>query len=258
MDNEMQFAAYAQPGARKMAHTILWDEFVPLTKQVPGTLSPVALLEVPAGQLLLLEPKMFGLVLKAEHKVSFAASAPLTMAVNLRTAGHRPMRTAQRAPNFPSSSHPDVVVWISSDNGTTYTKTEVNSFDPETGIIDFDKTALTNHAAIYFVPGDGEIVLSADRPTGSDRVNARLYNNTTRGLFSKDQDNERSAVRFDREKGLAPFWKLSIEMSTASKVVWTPRAEHYVLFPAQKLAIDVTQRQMLDQAVERALRGGVQ
>ncbi len=258
--NEAQptLAATAAPGARELSHTILWDEFNSSNKQTPGRMSEVAVLEVPAGQLLSLKALMFAAILKAEHIERFAASAGLTVAVNLNAAGHVPILTPQTAPAFPTMAHPDLAAWKSSDNGVTWVETNVTAYNAATRTITVSKDAGTNAVAIYFVPGDGEIAFYAKRPTGSDDVKAVLYRTTARALFQVDQSNERSAPRFADVKRLPPFWKLSVEMSTVSKIVWTPRAEHILELPATKLTIKVNDRQMLDQSAERILRGGLQ
>jgi hypothetical protein len=255
---EPTYAATAAPGARELSHTILWDEFSSTNRQTPGRMSEVAVLEVPAGQILSLKPLMFAAILKAEHIERFTAAAGATVAIDLGAAGHRPILTAQTAPAFPTTNHPDLSAWISSDNGVTWTESNVTAYNPATRTITVAKLAGTNAVAVYFVPGDGEIAFYAKRPTGSDDVKAVLYRTTARALFQSDQSNERSAPRFSDFKRLPPFWKLSIEMSTVSSVKWTPRAEHILELPSTKLTVKVNDRQMLDQSAERILRGGLQ
>jgi hypothetical protein len=132
------------------------------------------------------------------------------------------------------------------------------AFDLNARTVEYEKTPTTTHAEIYFVPGDGEIQLTATRATGSDRVAPKLYGNSQRGLYETNQSNERTAPRFEDWKPFAPYWRLSLEVNSVSPIPWLARAEHQVILPASQLAVNVTNRQMLDQSVERFLRGGMQ
>jgi hypothetical protein len=251
------FAAYVQPGARETANTLLWDDFKPSNRQTLDQLSPVAFLDVPAGKLLSLIPGMFGLILKARFQIQFAASASPTKITNLPTNA-RPIRSAVPFKGtLPSAGHPDVIVWIS-DDGVTFTKTRVVAFDLDARTVEYEKLPTTTRAEIYFVPGDGAIQLTATRATGSDRVAPKLYGNSQRGLYETNQANERTAPRFQDWKPLAPYWRLLIEVKSVSEIAWNARAEHQIILPTSQLSVNVANRQMLDQSVERYLRGGMQ
>ncbi len=238
---------------------LTWDKFSVGDTQQPNFATRIAFYDVPLGYGMILEKdKPLRAYIKAKEEFAETVNANPTASVNLVTAGHKPIRSSRVASAFPTQSHPDLVAFISSDNGTTWTRTDIVGANFTSGVVVVNKTATTNRVKIYFLPGLGEIQIFGYRPVGSDISGGKIFGKPFRDLHETDQSNDRSAMQLSTngDVPLVSQFRLAIEVRSSSLVEWSKEAEHDLMIPTKSAPIEIIDIQALNVEVERALRGG--
>lgn len=229
--------------------TLKFSDFKVGQDQVKGVPTAVAYLDVPIGQFLGLEAKPFTMRLKAQYIYTFVASGTLTKLIDLGAAGLRVAKSPTPAPALPATQHPDILAFISADNGVTWAATPVTVINYVTGQITVTKDAATNAVKVYYLLGEGEISLRAQIPSGFNQDARQLFLSSSKAMHETDQINQRTAItKFTEEKHLSPQMRLEVVVFGAGNVVWNKEAQHEIAIHAVYQPGRVNDRQAVDAA----------
>lgn len=243
------------------AVTLGFENFRP-GQQVLGTLSTAAYHDVSLNHVLALKGNIpFRAYIKGvfERGEQISAAGELVVSINPNgNEGRVMVRSARPAPAFPTASHPDVLVYVSANNGTSWTQKPVKAVDFAAGTVTFDKDANTNRIAVFYLIGDGELELRAVRPMGSDSGSAKLYGAPFRTIHESDQSKGTTAPKLGSRPryDLPQQFRLELAVRSNSKVEWTARARHELALAADDIAGQVINAQQLSALGELGLRGG--
>jgi hypothetical protein len=247
-----------RPTGPARSKILQWSDFTGTGQQSANQPSIVAYYDVPLGHAaVLLADKPIRAFLKARQTDAFAADGNANRVVNIG-AGNM-IQSTRVAPAFPANNHPDVLAYISSDNGVTLVRATIAAVNFATGAVTVNKVAgVTNFIAVYFLSPNGELEIKAYRPVGGDTVAGRLFNRPLRGLAEVDQTNERSAMRLNipRDTALVSQFRLALEVRSPGIISWDAFAEHDLSIQVKTAPIQINDLQRLNIETERALRGG--
>ncbi len=238
---------------------LTWLDFAVGEIQQANFPSRVANYDVPLGFGLVLErAKPLRMYIKAKYEIAIAPDATVFVAVGLGAAGHKTVQSTRAANPFPTTEHPDLAAFISSDAGVTWTKTPITNANFVTGVITITKVPGTNRVKVFFLPGTGEIQLFGYRPVGSDITGGKIFGKPFRDLHETDQSNDRSAMQLStaNDVPLISQFRISLEVRSNSLVEWSADAQHDLMIPTKFAPIEIDDIQASNVAVEKALRGG--
>ena len=243
---QLQFANFSANAA--------WSSNMPIV---------LAQYEVPLGEVFKPDPLApIRCYLMARHETAITADAAVTLAVDLGAAGYDLVRSNRVAPALPSLNHPDARAFISSDNGGTWTESNVTAFDETTNTVTIAKVAATNRIKVYFLHGNGEFRLRVSRPAGSDVVSPLIYNSPFKALHETNQIDGRTAIRLSGARSgdfpaLAPRWKLALEVKTSAPMYWQSEARHELLIHGFTAPVLVHNWKLLEARLEQEWRSGL-
>lgn len=225
--------------------------------QVLGTMSTVAYLDGPQGHLFLY---MGGEALRMYIKGRYVttASGAGDVEIDLGAQGIRCVKTLRSAPQFPTTSHPDLLAYTSTDAGSTWQPAVIKKADFDAGTLTVTAPSACD-IAVYYVVGDGTYELRISRPMGGDSTRARLIDGALRSIHETDQTNIRSAPVFGsagREYPQPPQFRLELAVNSNSAVVWDQYAQHELALPVWDGAIEVYDAARMAAMAEVVLRGG--
>lgn len=235
--------------------TLTFSDFKAGT-QGQGIGNEVAYYDVPLSYgLILLSRLPMRFYLKAAYEAAITPDANTSLNVAL---GDNTVLSGRSAPAFPTQNHPDVLAYISSDGGATWTQTVVNAVNSATNTVNINKLAATNRVRVFYLSATGGFELRVFRPVGSDGVNAQLFNQPFFVLNSADQSNQRSAPRLNigGERFVPSQWRISLQGNGARPILWTPDAQHDVAIQTALGRIQINDLQSLNAMAEVGLRGG--
>lgn len=243
------------PLERFKPKTLLYGDFTAGT-QGTGQGNEVAYHDVSLSYgLILLSTLPMRFYLKAVFEQAYTPDAATNVNV---TVPDNMVQSGRNAPAFPAQNHPDILAYISSDGGATWTQTPINSVNWATETLNITKVAGTNRIRVFYLSATGAFQLRVFRPVGSDGVNAQLFNQPFFVLNTANQSNQRSAPRLNigGDKFVPSQWRLSLQAVGASKILWTPDAQHDVAIETSRGRIRIDDLQSLNAQAEVSLRGG--
>jgi hypothetical protein len=241
------------------SNLLTWDKFAVADVQQPNFATRIAYYDVPLGFLVELEKnKPVRAYIKAKFEEPVTVNANANIAVNLAGNGHTMLRSTRAASAFPTDSHPDVVAYISSNGGTTWTKATIANANFLSGVVTVNKTPTTDRVKVYFLPGLGEIQFFGYRPAGSDVAGGKVFGKPFRDLHETDQANDRNSMQLTTSSNvlLPSQFRLAVEVRSPSIVEWSAAAEHDLMLPTKSVPIEISDIQALNVSAERMLRGG--
>ncbi len=247
-----------RPTGPARTKVLTWQDFI-AGQQTANVASVAAYYDVPLGHAaVLLAQKPIRAFLKSRFNEPFAADAAATRVINLGGAGLQMVQSTRSAPALPANNHPDVLAYISNDNGVTLTRANVTAINFATGQVTVAKLATTNYIAVYYLSANGELEIKAYRPVGGDTVAGRLFNKPLRGLAEIDQSNERSAMvlNLSKDTALPSQFRLALEVRSSGVISWDALAEHDLAILTKIAPIEIFDLQALNVEAERGLRGG--
>jgi len=230
--------------------------------QIAGAASEIARVTLPRGDV---HSVLVGVPLRAYIFGRFVASVATgvgetTAALDLGAAGLTMARSTRDAPALPTSSHPDVRAYSSTD-GTTWTARNVSAVDFAAGTVTVaGLTAETAYTLrVYFLPASGAFRVRAIQPSGLDSRSVELYNDSFRALHETDQADGETAPRIKRAgvaaMPLGPKWGVTLEATTAATIPWGDElAPHEVRIPGNRAPVIVNDEASLNRALGAALR----
>jgi len=230
-------------------------------QQTLGIMSTVAKLEVPRNIAMVLRR---GAPLQAYIKAVYETQGALTLVggnvqIDLGAQGIRLVQSQRNNPAFPTSAHQDIAGFLSDDNGDTWQETNVLSVNWQTGVVVLQGNIVpaANKARVLYLPGDGELQIAAEVPSGSDGSSAVFFNTSLRSLHSADQTNRLTAPTLGTGKDvfLAPEFILTIRVRSNSRIYWAADAENIFNLPVIDTPIRVLDGPMLSRMAEQQLKG---
>jgi len=226
--------------------------------QIVGSLSVLSYYQVPRNTYFeLLRADPLYLQVKAQLTGDIAdTDANTDFTVDIGAAG----RLAIRSPisvTLPTASHPDVCVWLSTDSGANWTKATITAYDAAAGTVTFSKLASTAYMyEVYFLSGEGELVLQSTTPAGVDATTQRIYSSPLRALHETHQAKAQEAPRISGAVGdnisFAPKERIDLLVNSPATFVWNDRAEHAILIRGQKVRGVVRNEAAFNAAVQKA------
>lgn len=235
---------------------IAFSQFVATNQQTPDILSPLAFYDVPINYVLGIDKRPFSLRIKGVLVQTFVASGTLSRVVNLAASGTRIVKSPLNAPALPSLYHPDVVAFRSSDNGVTWVATNITAIDYVLSTVTVEKDAATNAVKVYYLLGEGEVLIRASLPSGYSTEKVHLFSGAIPAVNASEQINQRSALtKFKREYALAPQMRLEIAVRCKAIVEWSATAQHEIDFKAWLQPVKIIDRPEFERTALERLRG---
>ena len=235
--------------------TLLFSDFVAGTQGL-GQGNEVAYHDIALSYGLILNSKLpMRFYLKSVYEFAYTPDALTNVNV---IVPDNVLQSGRNAPTFPTQNHPDLLAYISSDNGTTWAQTTINSINWITDTLNITKLAGTNRIRVFYLSGTGGFQLRVFRPVGSDSVNAQLFNQPFFVLNSADQSNQRSAPRLNigGDRFVPSQWRISLQSQGGKPILWLPDAQHDVAIEASRGRIQINDLQQMNAMAEVSLRGG--
>lgn len=193
--------------------------------------------------------------LHARYQMPLVASVAAVATVQVNGNGRRMVRSPRAGRTFPSTAHPDVLVYTTLD-GNTWQLAPVTAADFEAGSVSYQKPANATGVRVYYTFGDGEIVLRGSRPLGSSGGSVQLWNYPARSLHELNQaDTSAAPVLGVQPVGMPQGFTLSIAVRAFSAVYFDAYARHEINIPAYDLPISVSDPVQLAALGEMGLKG---
>ncbi len=233
-----------------------FSQFVPTNQQTPDILSPLAYYDVPINYVLGIDTRPFSLRIKGVLVQNFAASGTLTRVVNLAGVGTRCVKSPLNAPALPSLYHPDFIAFKSLDNGINWVATNITAIDYVLSTVIVEKDAATNAVKVYYLLGEGELIIRASLPSGYSTEKVHLFSGAIPAINSSEQINQRNALtKFKHDYALAPQMRLEIAVRCKGTIEWSKTAQHEIDFKAWLQPVKVIDRPEFERATLERLRG---
>lgn len=238
----------------------LASDFVGKTFTVYPLNSPVVVAElsVPLGVTLALLPnRRTSVYLEAQHLETMSGGlATGDYVIDLGAVGKDIVQSTRIAPAFGAGidTHPDAHAY--QYNGGSWLPCLVKAINFDTNTVTVARTTGTTSIDLRFLTGNGEVMLRAVRPTGSDQANPQLFRYAFRGLHESNQINDRTAVNLDDLKELPERWKLAVEVNSNAPILFDDKARHLIALPGGYTPTKVLEKSRWDAVAEVALRGG--
>lgn len=244
----------AVPAGAKVPFTLTASDFQggsPLLSRQ----SVLASFKVPRGELYELSgvlPFRFGIKAKIEQQ-AVASSAGGEITVDLGAAGINAVRSTRPAGG--PRTHPDVIFIAAPSAGGAAIKRDIKSYDADANTVTAENlTASTNYdLTIYVLHGNGQVILRATQPSGSDVRSIELFNSTFAALHETDQANGQTAPRLGRgavqRYPLAPKWTVAVEVNSDVTMAWDDEAEHLLNLRGQRMPVSVVDPRTLNALV---------
>jgi hypothetical protein len=228
--------------------TLTRDKFKP-AQHLANVESAFAYYEVPIGHAAMLEANAFTLRIKGQIISQFAASAPLTVVVDLGAAGLKIAESTLVPPAFPTQAHPNAKAFIS-DTGLpgSYVPTNITAINYVTGQVTVAKTATTTRVKLYYLLGDGEVVVRGRKPSAYDQDARQIFRSSSRRLNEIDQVDTKTAPKIPTPQPLLSQFRLELAARTAGLIVWDDEAEHEVIIQAKIQKVLITDREAAERA----------
>jgi hypothetical protein len=232
--------------------TLTPDQFK-RSQHLAGVESAFAFYQVPLDHAIALKAAAFTLRIKGQVlPAAFAASGTATVVVDLAAAGLKIAKSTLSAPAFPTAAHPDAVAFVS-DTGAVWTPANITAINYITGQVTVAKLATTTRVKLYYLLGDGEIVLRGRKPSAYDQDARQIYRDSSKKLNELDQVDGRTAPKLTRPQPLISQFRLEIAARTAGLVEWVDEARHEIVIQAEIQRIRITDREAAERATLAAL-----
>lgn len=247
-------AAPAVPLERGRPKTLDYDDFRGDTPIV-GSPSRLASFQVPRNSIFEIKrSEPMYIKIRAQNTGEIASNADTSFVIDLGAAGRDLVRSPSPA-NTPTQYHPDVTVWLSADNGTTWVRANVTAVDDTANTVTIEKAASTAYKyELYYLPGEGELVIQSRTAAGVDARTDRLFNSTLRALNETYQAKGREAPKINDGVGdnisFAPKETIDLLINSQATFVWNERAEHQLLIPGQIVSVNVHNEALLNKVIQ--------
>lgn len=233
------------PGSKAKPDSIGPEDFDAGRAYVANREYQLAYFETPRNEIITVQDLPMRLFLKAKVTGAGTNDAATSEQIDLGSAHSlNAIRSTRAAPSLPSSAHPDVVAFTTTDGGTTYTQQNITAYDASANTVTIAKPANTAYDyKIYVLTGNGQVRITADAPQGSGELQVQLANTTLAALHEVDQSRANAAQTlngmFGRVIRLSQKFRIGIYVTTDVEVAWATEAEHEVSIPTVRRAVIV-------------------
>lgn len=169
------------------------------------------------------------------------------------------VRTKMREVSLPTANHPEVVAWARVDGGPRQ-KVPVKAIDyaAETVTLSVPAGENWNGITVYYVHGDGEFRIRAQRELGNaDTAAALLMDGAFGAIHTSSQIDDEEAPAWPRTTTLIESNRLVLEVRTNTRIDWTDEAAHVFQIEALVQQVKVTDKESLRRIAEMEWRGGI-
>lgn len=223
------------------------------SQHLAGVESTFAFFQVPIDHAIALKAAAFTLRVKGQVlPAAFVASGTATVVVDLGVAGLKIAKSTLVAPAFPTQAHPDAVAFVS-DNGIVWTPANITAINYVLGQVTVAKLATTTRVKLYYLLGDGEIILRGRKPSAYDQDARQIYRDSSKRLNELDQVDGRTAPKLTRPQPLISQFRLELAARTVGLVEWVDEARHEIVIQADIQRIRITDREAAERATLAAL-----
>ena len=223
------------------------------SQHLAGVESAFAYYQVPLDHAIALKPEAFTLRIKGfVSPAAFAASGAATVVVDLGAAGLKIAQGSQPSPAFPTQAHADAVAFVS-DAGVVWTPANITAINYITGQVTVAKLPTTTRVKLYYLLGDGEVILRGRKPSAYDQDARQIYRSSSKKLNELDQVDNKTAPKLTRPQPLISQFRLELAARTAGLVEWVEEARHEIVIQADIQRIRITDREAAERATLAAL-----
>lgn len=251
------------PGSIARPETLGFAQFTASRDSINGAEVELARFTVPRRAMLAGRDDGFRLFLKARAEADLTNDANTSEQVDVGALGLDLVRTTRPAPSLPTSRHPDVAAYTSTDGGATWTAANITAVDFDADTVTVAKPAnVAVSVRVYATIRQGLVRVAAAAPAGSSAIEVPIWNSTVGALHDTDQAEKSARPNLVRSFGkplyLSPKFQLRVYVTAASAGVftWASEARHEIAVPVARRAVEVVNARELVAENLRQLRPG--
>ena len=220
---------------------------------------PIAYFKIPQGTIYRLpEGEPVRLYLKARATAADVDNSGGASAVTATVNTPGIVQTKMRAVALPSINHPEVVAWATVGGARQKVPVQAIDYAAETVTLSVPAGESWTDITVYYVHGDGEFRIRAQRELGNaDTAAALLMDGAFGAIHTVSQIDDEEAPTWPRLTTLIQSNRLVLEVRTGIRIDWNDEAEHVFQLEAYVLQVAVQDKAALRRLAEIEWRGGL-
>ena len=220
---------------------------------------PIAYFKIPQGTIYRLpEGEPVRLYLKARATAADVDNSGGASAVTATVNTPGIVQTKMRAVTLPSINHPEVVAWATVGGSRQKVPVQAIDYAAETVTLSVPAGESWADITVYYVHGDGEFRIRAQRELGNaDTAAALLMDGAFGAIHTVSQIDDEEAPTWPQLTTLIQSNRLVLEVRTGIRIDWNDEAEHVFQLEAYVLQVDVQDKAALQRLAEIEWRGGL-
>ncbi len=220
---------------------------------------PIAYFKIPQGTIYRLpEGEPVRLYLKARATAADVDNSGGASAVTATVNTPGIVQTKMRAVTLPSINHPEVVAWATVGGARQKVPVQAIDYAAETVTLSVPAGESWADITVYYVHGDGEFRIRAQRELGNaDTAAALLMDGAFGAIHTVSQIDDEEAPTWPQLTTLIQSNRLVLEVRTGIRIDWNDEAEHIFQLDAYVLQVAVQDKAALQRLAEIEWRGGL-
>ncbi|WP_457638431.1 hypothetical protein [Oceanithermus sp.] len=168
------------------------------------------------------------------------------------------VKTKMREVPLPSANHPEVVAWATVNGTRQKVPVQAIDYTAETVTLSVPAGESWTEITAYYVHGDGEFRIRAQRELGNaDTAAALLMDGSFGAIHTVSQIDDEEAPTWPRKVTLMESNRLVLEVRTGIRIDWNDEAEHLFQIEAYVLQVKVQDKAAMRRLAEIEWRGGL-